>query len=183
MKRVFIGGSRRLSRLNKKIMDRANNILTNGYEVLIGDANGADKAMQKFFADKNYINVIVYCTGDVCRNNLGNWHTKNIESNRKTKDFQYYTIKDRHMSDDADYGLMLWDGKSKGTLNNIINLLLQKKSVLVYFSSSKEFMTIKNFSDLESLLKKCDPAIIQKMNRDLNIEQHLYNYQSQLSFS
>ena len=87
------------------------------------------------------------------------------------------------MSDDADYGLMLWDGKSKGTLNNIINLLLQKKSVLVYFSSSKEFMTIKNFSDLESLLKKCDPAIIQKMNRDLNIEQHLYNYQSQLSFS
>ena len=167
MKKVFIGGSRRLSRLNKKIMERATNIVANGYGVLIGDANGADKAMQKFFADKNYDNVIVYCTGEICRNNLGNWHTKNIVSNRKTKDFQYYTIKDKRMSDDADYGFMLWDGKSKGTLNNIINLLLQKKSILVYFSLSKEFMTIKNFSDLENLLKKCDPTIINKCNHDL----------------
>lgn len=42
MKMVFIGGSRRLSKINKDIRQRIDNIINNRYTILIGDANGID---------------------------------------------------------------------------------------------------------------------------------------------
>jgi hypothetical protein len=38
------------------------------------------------------------------------------------------------MVDDAAYGLMLWDGESKGTLNSVINKVRQDKPVVVYLA-------------------------------------------------
>jgi hypothetical protein len=38
------------------------------------------------------------------------------------------------MAQDAQCGVMLWDGKSKGTLNNIQELLSAGKKTLVYFA-------------------------------------------------
>jgi hypothetical protein len=32
-------------------------------------------------------------------------------------------VVDQAMVDDAAYGLMLWDGESKGTLNSVINMV------------------------------------------------------------
>ncbi len=180
MKKVFFGGSRKLSRLNRTIRERADNIVANNFEVLIGDANGADKAMQKYLSDKGHKKVIVYCMGNICRNNLGKWQTTTVTSNRNKKDFSYYTAKDKEMSEQADYGFMLWNGKSKGTLNNIINLLQFNKHVLVYFSLSKEFFTLKNSSDLENLLQKCDPPTVQRFNHMLRINERLSNTQREL---
>ncbi len=181
MKKVFFGGSRRLSRLNQAIRERADNIVAKDYEVLIGDANGADKVMQKYLAEQGYKNVIVYCTGDTCRNNLGNWQIKTVTSNSNRKDFSYYAAKDKEMSEQADYGFMLWDGKSKGTLNNIINLLQRNKCVLVYFSPRKQFFTLKNPSDIEILLQKCDRATMQRFNHTLRINERLNNAQRHLT--
>ena len=122
MKKIFFGGSRKLGKLNKAIKERADNIISNGYLVLLGDANGADRAMQKYLAEKSYVHVLIFCAGNSCRNNMGRWETRLISVNRAHQDFQYYAIRDEKMSDEADYGFMVWDGKSKGTLNNIINL-------------------------------------------------------------
>ena len=180
MKKVFFGGSRKLSRLNREIKEHADNIIVKNIEVLIGDANGADKAMQKYLAEKGYKKVIVYCMVDNCRNNLGKWQTTTITSNRNKKDFSYYEAKDKEMSEQADYGFMLWDGKSKGTLNNIINLLQHNKSVLVYFSPIKEFFTLSNSPDLEKLLQKCDPTTVQRFNHTLRINKRLSNTQREL---
>lgn len=52
---------------------------------------------------------------DYCRNNSGNWPTRQRVAPRGAKGFDYYSIKDRAMAAAAEYGLMLWDGKSKGT--------------------------------------------------------------------
>lgn len=124
---VFVGGSRRISRLNDTIRTRADNIVRQGLKVLVGDANGTDKAMQHHFAAKDYKNVVVYCMGGHCRNNLGNWPTKHISAERSTRDFSYYATKDQEMAKEASCGFMIWDGKSKGTLNNVLNLLRQQK--------------------------------------------------------
>ena len=51
---------------------------------------------------------------DHCRNNVGNWPTRHVEAPRGAKGFDYYSLKDRAMAEAAEYGLMLWDGKSKG---------------------------------------------------------------------
>jgi hypothetical protein len=185
MTKVFFGGSRKLSRLNCAIKERADNIVAKGFEVLIGDANGADKAMQKYLAEKGYQNVIVFCMDGTCRNNIGRWRTKVVTSNSEKKDFGYFAAKDKEMSEQADYGFMLWDGRSKGTLNNIINLLQCNKYVLVYFSRSKVFFTLKNRTDLQNLLQKCDPTTVKRFNRTLKITDRLIdvNVQRQLKLA
>jgi hypothetical protein len=127
MTTVFIGGSRRIVRLDEDIRFRADNIIRQRMRVLIGDANGADKAMQQYFVNSRYDNVVVYCMGEHCRNNLGNWPTKHILSRHNKRDFAYYATKDLEMAKEASYGFMIWDGKSKGTLNNVSNLLQQQK--------------------------------------------------------
>jgi hypothetical protein len=43
------------------------------------------------------------------------------------------------MAKNADYGFVLWDGKSPGSIENVITLLKGGKSALVYYSPDKEF--------------------------------------------
>jgi hypothetical protein len=138
--KVFIGGSRNISRLNDKIRNRLSNIIKQKFDVLVGDANGADKAIQKYFLENKYNSLVVYCSGKTCRNNLGSWTTIKIETPLDVRGLKFYMIKDNKMAIDADYGFMLWDGKSAGTLNNILNLIKQKRELLVYFSPKKDFL-------------------------------------------
>ena len=183
MTKVFFGGSRRTRQLNQAVKERTDNILSNRYLILLGDANGADKAMQQYLAEKKYLNVLVFCMSNTCRNNIGNWKTRNIYSDRSKKDFNYYTTKDKIMSDEADYGFMLWDGKSKGTLNNILNLCEHNKKVLVYFSPTKSFHTLKNLDDVSNLLKNCDRDSLRKFDRTLSINKRIHQQQQQFNFA
>ena len=42
------------------------------------------------------------------------------------------------MAEAAEYGLMLWDGKSKGTVNNVVNLSRDHRPVVVYVAPTKQ---------------------------------------------
>lgn len=183
MIKVFFGGSRKIGRLNQAIKERADNIIAHEYIILLGDANGADKAMQKYLDEKNYKNVLVFCMGNVCRNNIGNWETRNVHSSRNKKDFDYYSTKDVLMSKEANYGFMLWDGKSKGTLNNILNLCEHNKKVLVYFSPARSFYTVENEQDIWKLLEYCEPNLVRKFDRVLRISARIRSKQEQLHFA
>lgn len=150
--------------------------------MLIGDANGADRAMQKYLAEKSYKNVLIFCAGNNCRNNIGGWETRLIQSDRVNKDFQYYAIRDEKMSDEADYGFMVWDGKSKGTLNNIVNLVERKKLVIVYLSPKRKFVTLRSDSDLAELLSFCDRRELEYFEKTLRISQRIHPERSRLNF-
>ena len=69
--KVFIAGSRRLSRLSNDVKRRIDNIIDKGLTVMVGDANGADKAVQRYLRSRHYSNVLVFCMQGGCRNNLG----------------------------------------------------------------------------------------------------------------
>jgi hypothetical protein len=183
MIKVFFGGSRKIGRLNQAIKEHADNIIANEYLILLGDANGADKAMQEYLAKKNYRNVSVFCMDNACRNNIGNWETRNVHSSRSKKDFNYYSTKDVLMGEEADYGFMLWDGKSKGTLNNILNLCKRNKKVLVYLSSARSFYTIENEQDVWELLVHCKPDLVRKFDQTLRISTRIHSKQEQLHFA
>ncbi len=171
-----------MGRLGQAVRERTENIIVNEYLILLGDANGADKAMQRYLAEKNYRNVLVFCMGDVCRNNIGKWKMRNVHSSRSKNDFNYYSTKDVLMSDEADYGFMLWDGKSKGTLNNILNMCERNKKALVYFSPTKSFYTVKNKQNVSKLLEHCDPDSLRKFDQFLGIGQRIHSRQQQLNF-
>lgn len=171
MTQVFIGGSRKISQLNREVQTRLDNIVRQAYTVLVGDALGADKAAQKYLAEQSYQNVVVFCTGTVCRNNLGQWPTEHITPPHAQKDFAYFVAKDLAMVKRADYGLMLWDGQSKGTLNNVLNLLRENKKTLVYFAPERLFFTITNVENLNSLLNKCSQEQRRILEKALAISQ------------
>lgn len=171
--KVFIGGSRRLSKLNDDVRQRLNNIVDSGFTVAVGDANGADKAVQKYLFERHYPNVTVFCMSGACRNNVGHWQTHVVDAPRDARGFSFYSLKDRAMADDATHGLMLWDGDSKGTLNNIITLVNQHKPVVVYFGPSKQFFNVRSTQDIGELLTKCDRSSVQRFERELNLPEAL----------
>jgi hypothetical protein len=70
MTTVFIGGSRAVARLNPMVREKLDDLMRRGCRILIGDANGADKAVQQHYAERGYRNLVVYCM-DRCRNNVG----------------------------------------------------------------------------------------------------------------
>lgn len=154
--KVFIAGPRKVIQLHNKILERLNNIIEKNMEILVGDANGIDKAIQNYLASLNYREVTVYCVNNYCRNNIGSWKTKNIFYDSTIKDFKYYTTKDYAMARDTDYGFMIWNGKSKGTLNNIISLLGLDKKSLIFFIPTCTYYTISNFNEFNKIINFCD---------------------------
>jgi len=173
MIKVFFGGSRAASKLNKDVKLRIDNVIENNYSILIGDANGADKAVQNYLFEKNYKNVIVYCMERQCRNNIGLWEVKHVNAPSGKTGFDYYSVKDIEMAKEADYGFMIWDAKSKGTLNNVINLLKSKKKSLLYFYPDKQFYVISTLLHLKYLLSKCSKEDIKGFEKNLNLPKIL----------
>ena len=53
MTRVIIGGSRVVSRLNEDIGEQLDELIQKNCKVFIGDANGADRAVQQHLADRD----------------------------------------------------------------------------------------------------------------------------------
>ena len=166
--KVFIAGSRRLSKLNQEIKQRIDNIVENHLKVIIGDANGVDKAVQTYLSTKGYSDVIVFCMDGICRNNVGHWPTQEIKAPKSGKrDFDYYSTKDRAMAEEADYGLMLWDGESRGTLTSIVQLVRDAKPVVVFVAPDKTFYTLRDSSDLAKVSEHAGHADFDRIDRDL----------------
>src|SRR5713226_2666163 len=168
MTKVFIAGSRRLSKLSKDVKRRIDNIVDRGLTVIIGDANGVDKTVQKYLSAKHYSNVVVFCMEGGCRNNVGMWPTRTIAaSDPGRKDFAYFATKDRAMAEEADYGLMLWDGQSRGTLTSIIDLVRKGKPVVLYISADKAFYTLRESADLATLNEHVGSTALHRIDREL----------------
>jgi hypothetical protein len=166
---VFVAGSRQISRLPAEVRGRLDTMIEKGFHILVGDANGADKAVQRYLADKSYPNVLVHCMKDHCRNNVGSWPTREIDAPRGARGFDYYSLKDRAMAETAEYGLMLWDGKSKGTVNNVVNLSRDHKPVVVYVAPTRQFRTVKTFDDLKDLLAQGDSDSVERIVSELHL--------------
>lgn len=166
---VFIGGSIGISKLNAAIRARLDDFMKRGNAILIGDANGADKVVQTYFAKRDYRNVTVFCMEE-CRNNIGAWPTRSILPPSKKRDSSYYAAKDFVMFQEAQCGVMLWDAKSKGTLQNMLNLVGAGKRTLVYFAPSKEFHVLANDRDLQALLARCQPRDLDVASRKLGLK-------------
>jgi hypothetical protein len=154
--KVFIGGSRAVSKLNATIRAQIDDVVINrGHTVPIGDANGADKAVQQYLSDRQYPHVVVFCMEEECRNNLGAWPTRNVEPPLNAKGFTYYAARDRLMSQEAKCAVMLWDGKSKGTLNNILNMVGEGKRTLVYFAPTLRRRRISTLWRTQVIYRRC----------------------------
>lgn len=151
MTKVFIGGSRHFTRLPANVRARLDRIVESHLPVMVGDANGADKAVQGFLAERHHALVEVFCSGGEPRNNVGGWPVRVVQTARAARDFEYYAMKDRAMASEATVGLMLWDGASRGTLLNVLRLVAQGKPVVVYSQADRGFTDIRGRGDFDKL--------------------------------
>ena len=160
---VFVGGSRGITRLNGAVCARLDTIVAKGLNVIVGDANGADQAVQKYLSEKAYGNVAIFCSGDTPRNNVGRWATRKIRTNAPPGTAAFYTAKDEAMTEEATIGFMLWDGKSIGTLLNVQRLIEHGKKVVIFVNETKNFSELKTKQDWNKFYSYCTSEIRTKL--------------------
>lgn len=140
--KVFISGSISIKHIPEKVKESLGKISQGNLTALIGDADGIDILIQRFFKNIAYYNVKVYSIYTHPRNlATKNFETESIfvsQGIKSERDRQAY--KDAEMSKDCDYNLVIWDGKSKGSYNNILRAIEQKKPVKVYLSTINDFL-------------------------------------------
>jgi hypothetical protein len=171
MTTVFIGGSRTISRLAPQVVERIDRIIEKNLPVVVGDANGADKAVQKYLASKRYRNAEVFCSGDICRNNIGNWVLRRVSSKTREKNFDFYAAKDRLMTERATVGFMIWDGKSVGTLLNVKRLLRRQKKVVVYDAARGQFSELKAECEWQPFVFHYDEDLRNRVEEKALVEE------------
>lgn len=173
MHKVFISGSMSIKNIDSNVIERLNNIISSQYEIIVGDADGVDSSIQNLLKEKHTENVTVYCAGDAPRNNIGCWSVEKVKTIEKPGTRAFFTAKDLKMAESCDYGLMIWDTKSTGTLSNAIELLKRNKYSLVYINKTKEFFKIKNAEDLETLLSYMSDSAFIKADEKLKLKRQI----------
>ncbi|MCF2049099.1 XRE family transcriptional regulator, partial [Escherichia coli] len=169
MTTVFIAGSISISRLHAKVQERIHKIVSSNFNVVVGDADGADSSIQECLRNYQAKNVTVYCTGEIPRNNIADWPVHRVFSKAKVGSRAYFTAKDLEMARSSDYGLMIWDCKSTGTLSNVIELLRERKKSVVFINKDKDFVTISDISGLEHLLTFMSPHARTKAEEKISL--------------
>ena len=114
MTKVLISGSRSITELPLAAIESINRIMELKFQIIIGDADGVDNLVQKYLREKEYGRVHVFYAkfnGSGRSRNTNKFTAFGIKGN--------YSDRDKRMCEIADYGLAIWDGKSRGTKANI----------------------------------------------------------------
>ena len=119
--KIFISGSKSISKLPELAKTFIDQFIENNDEILVGDCYGVDAAVQMYLDSKGYSNVIVYCSGETPRNNFvtGAKVCSYAEAAKGLTGREFHYVKDIQMANDCDQAIMIWDGKSNGTGENI----------------------------------------------------------------
>ena len=127
--KVFISGSKSISKLPEEVKSLLDTFIATDAEILVGDCYGVDAAVQMYLDSKGYSNVIVYCSGETPRNNFvtGAKVCSCAEAAKGLTGREFHYVKDIQMANDCDQAIMIWDGKSKGTGENIRRIKELKK--------------------------------------------------------
>lgn len=146
--KVFISGSISIKRLRENDIPFLEEIIEGNRTILIGDAFGLDKAVQAYLCENEYQDVLVYYADENIRNNVGGWPTKQIPNPENLTGRLLYKLKDKAMGDDCDSALMFWDGKSKGTEQNMAYLDELDKYYLVITEDSLSVCNMHNINNM-----------------------------------
>ncbi|MGL5988359.1 hypothetical protein [Cetobacterium sp.] len=181
--KVFIAGAIKIKELKKIVIEKLDGIIENNFEVLLGDAEGIDSSIQKYFKSKNYRNVEIYCTNREVRNNFGNWKVISVFAKDNERGRAFYTVKDKKMANDADIGFMIWNGESEGTLNNMINLLKSHKRVCLFLNNENKLLLLKEIKDLENVILSTNlktVSLYKKLLKKYSFQNKIENEQMKL---
>ena len=161
----------KIKNIHPLVLNRIENIIKSSFDIIVGDADGVDTSIQAFLKAKSYEKVVVYCSGQYVRNSLGSWTVEKVFTEEKENSRNFYSAKDVEMANKCDFGLMVWDSKSTGTLSNVVRLLKQGKKSLVFVNKNKSFVKICNIKDLENLISIMSDSALQKADKKMSLRK------------
>ena len=120
--KIFLSGSKTVTFLPERLTALLDTYCQQKCEFLVGDCAGADILMQEYLHEKGYDQVVVYVSGNRVRHHISQYPVKHILVPDGVTGFPFYRQKDIAMVHDCDAAVMLWDGKTRGTCCNIIDM-------------------------------------------------------------
>jgi hypothetical protein len=184
--KLVLAGSRKLAFIPEPVISMLQDHMEAGDTFFIGDAPGVDTTFQQFMVGNYYESVEIFSSAGYVRNNIGKWQEHQIETTLKSKSNALHAFKDREMCKLADFGIMIWDQESAGTLSNAIDLLEQEKTCLIYNAVDQEFVRFETVESLNKWLvshrKVADEAIsrLKQFRNRLKAGSRLDSIQSEL---
>ncbi len=177
MKKVFISGSISLKALPNIVKKSLQTIQEKNIHVLVGDAKGIDSLIQEYFSKKLYFNLTIcsiYKIPRHCKNN--NFKTilidvdMDIKSERKKQE-----KKDEYMSLNSDYSFIIWDGKSKGSFNNIQRAIEYDKLLKVYYTKDDRLLRENelNRDTINKIYEKNNGLTLRELSRHTNLSLNI----------
>ena len=149
-KTAFVSGSSKTQtegspyyrkKLPRAVRKELNSSMRHLHKIVVGDAPGVDRQVQDYIKSKGYKDVEVYGPGKgpVRYSADKSWKTHSIDSKHPEGSPEWLAVKDKVMSELADYGLavVLEKGGAKATRKNVDRLLEKYKDVKVYELDSK----------------------------------------------
>lgn len=166
-----------IKHLDSRVKERIDNIVASDFEIVVGDANGADAAIQAYLLSRGQPKVTIYCSGTVPRNNMGDWRVRLAQTKHAEGSRLFFTAKDLLMADAADFGLMIWDAKSTGTLSNVVELLTRNKKSVVFVNKAKTFMKVGTVAELEELVGQMSEHAKRKADEKIKLLDRIASLQ------
>jgi len=161
--KLFISGSKSISVLSDEVKSILDEHITMGTEFLVGDCYGVDAAVQKYLVLKGYRNVTIYCSGETPRNNFATGAKVHscAEAAKGLTGSAFHYVKDIQMANDCNQAIMIWDGKSKGTGENILRIKEMKKPyrIICSVSPKKGDSIMPKYIIMDSSAGECEGAL------------------------
>lgn len=146
--KLFLAGSLGINGLPEQVLTELEKYLALGAEIVVGDAPGGDAHFQKYLKEAGYQQVQVFHSAPEVRYNLGQWPTRFVDSGLQSTGKATHGAKDRAMSAECDQGLMVWDGKSAGTLTNVVDLIGRGKPWALFRTDGERSHLVSDFESL-----------------------------------
>lgn len=150
MSKVFISGSISIKTLPSCVKESIKKVISQNMEILIGDAGGIDSIVQHFCKSQGYYNVTVYSIYPVPRYIIDGFKSSFILLKTESKkERERQAEKDKAMTLDSDFSLIIWDGKSKGSYRNALRAIENHKKTKIYLDCEDRFLCQEKNNELE----------------------------------
>lgn len=141
MSSVFISGSIAIKSIPRSVEDSINRIIDQNIQINIGDADGIDSMVQNYCKRRNYSNVTVYSIYSPPRYKVPGFNKKYIVVDTDSKkERERQKEKDSAMTTESDFSLVIWDGKSKGSYQNILRAIENNIKAKVYLQFENRYL-------------------------------------------
>jgi len=179
---VFISGSIAIKTLPQEVKNSIHKIVENSMKILVGDANGIDSLVQEYCLSLNYFNVTVYSITSQARYKASDKFALKtiIVSNEIKGGRERQQSKDKAMTKDSLYSLVIWDGQSKGSYANVLRAFEQDKKIKLYAENRFLEQHEINSENIESIYRENSGytafEVVQQLKNIFNRTQDLNRY-------